>query len=279
MQKFNYHSHTYRCGHADQDYKDEDYIRDYIKMKFEKITFKDHCPEKEKIDKRENIRMDFEQKDEYLESIKQLKKKYSGIIEIESGYEVEFLPGEEKNLIELKKDVDKIILGQHFIYDKEKKLKVFGKKEFLDDEIIMYGKYIEKAIELGIPNIIAHPDIYMLNREHFGEVESKVANLICKNAQRKNIPLEINLNNVFINTYYKNKKLNYDSKKIQRERMKQVFYPCKDFWNIVSKYNIKVLYGIDAHHRGQIQLFNKLVELANEKIGLEIIRKLNFLEK
>ena len=76
MQKFNYHSHTYRCGHADQDYKDEDYIRDYIKMKFEKITFTDHCPEKEKIDKRENIRMDFEQKDEYLESIKQLKKKY-----------------------------------------------------------------------------------------------------------------------------------------------------------------------------------------------------------
>lgn len=26
MQKFNYHSHTYRCGHADLDMKDEEYV-------------------------------------------------------------------------------------------------------------------------------------------------------------------------------------------------------------------------------------------------------------
>ena len=28
MQKFNYHSHTYRCGHADLDMKDEEYIQE-----------------------------------------------------------------------------------------------------------------------------------------------------------------------------------------------------------------------------------------------------------
>ena len=32
MQNFNYHSHTYRCGHADLDMKDEDYIKEYIKF-------------------------------------------------------------------------------------------------------------------------------------------------------------------------------------------------------------------------------------------------------
>ena len=31
MQKFNYHSHTYRCGHADLDMKDEEYIQEYLK--------------------------------------------------------------------------------------------------------------------------------------------------------------------------------------------------------------------------------------------------------
>ena len=30
MQNFNYHSHTYRCVHADLDYTDEEYILDYI---------------------------------------------------------------------------------------------------------------------------------------------------------------------------------------------------------------------------------------------------------
>ena len=51
MQKFNYHSHTYRCMHSDADMLDEDYIKDYIKMGFEEVAFTDHCPEKNIIDK------------------------------------------------------------------------------------------------------------------------------------------------------------------------------------------------------------------------------------
>lgn len=46
MQNFNYHSHTYRCGHADLDMRDEDYIKEYIKMGFKKMAFTDHCPQK-----------------------------------------------------------------------------------------------------------------------------------------------------------------------------------------------------------------------------------------
>ena len=29
MQDFNYHSHTYRCKHADLDFQDEEYIKEY----------------------------------------------------------------------------------------------------------------------------------------------------------------------------------------------------------------------------------------------------------
>ena len=46
------------------------------------------------------MRMDYSQKDEYLESIRKLKEKYSNQIEILSGFEVEYLPGEEENLKE-----------------------------------------------------------------------------------------------------------------------------------------------------------------------------------
>ena len=38
MQEFNYHSHTYRCGHADLDMTDEEYVEAYIKMGFRKYT-------------------------------------------------------------------------------------------------------------------------------------------------------------------------------------------------------------------------------------------------
>ena len=59
MQKFNYHTHTRRCGHADNNMSDEDFVKEFIKKGFTKIAFTDHCPEKEEIDHRTNMRMKY----------------------------------------------------------------------------------------------------------------------------------------------------------------------------------------------------------------------------
>ena len=66
------------------------------------------------------MRMKYNEKNEYLDSIKNLKKKYKDKIEIETGFEIEYLPGQEENLYELKNETDKLILGQHFIYGGKK---------------------------------------------------------------------------------------------------------------------------------------------------------------
>ncbi len=76
-------------------------------------------------------------------------------------------------------------------------------------------------------------------------------------------------------TYFENRVLNNEK---QKEKLQKVFYPCEEFWNIATKYNIKDLYGIDTHHKGQIMLWNELVELANEIIGEETIKQLRFIE-
>ena len=280
MQKFNYHSHTYRCGHADLDMKDEEYVLEYIKMGFKKVAFTDHCPQKNKIDKRPNMRMDYNQKEGYVSSINKLKEKYANQIEIESGYEIEYLPGEEENLKELKREVDKIILGQHFVYDDDKKLKIFGKEnDITNEELIRYAEYLDKAMELGIPDIIVHPDVYMLNRNEFGVAEAKVAEMICKSAEKYNIPLEINMAKVFNYSYYENK--DFDNLPIdkQKEMLSKVLYPCRGFWEIATKYDIKVLYGIDVHHRGQISKANDLIKLTEQVIGKDIINKLEFIKE
>lgn len=278
MQTFNYHTHTYRCGHADLNLKDEEYVKEFIKMGFKKIAFTDHCPEKNENDKRPNIRMEYTQRKEYLDSINKLKEKYADKIEIESGYEVEYLPGEEENLMELKQETDKLILGQHFIYDDNKELKIFGATVFSDEDLIQYAKYIEKAMELGIPDIIAHPDIYMLSRESFGKVEEKATNMICSAAEKYQIPLEINLCKIFNRIYFEGKKLTIPTNKERKEKIATVKYPCQGFWKVAANYNIKVLYGIDAHFKEQIQVSNELIQLANEIIGEETINKLNFIE-
>lgn len=279
MQNFNYHSHTYRCGHADFNMEDEDYIKEYIEMGFKKMAFTDHCPQKNEIDKRPGIRMRYEERGEYLKSIKNLKEKYGNEIEIYSGYEIEYLPGEEESLLELKQETDKLILGQHFVYDDNKNLKIFGVDKFSEDDLIRYADYIDKAMQLNIPNIIAHPDIYMLSRDNFGEVEEKVANMICKSAEKYNISLEINLCKIFNKVFFEGKKLNNPSIEEQRNKLINVKYPCKEFWNIAKNYNIKVLYGIDAHFEGQILCWNELVQLANEIIGEDTIKELSFIEE
>lgn len=279
MQNFNYHSHTYRCMHSDEDMSDEEYIRDYINMGFKEVAITDHCPEKNIIDKRPRVRMLYNQRIEYLQSIQNLKKKYKDKIKIKSGYEVEFLPGEEKNIQELKAETDILILGQHFVYGNDKELKILGKCDFSDEELLRYAEYIEKAVELGIPDIIAHPDIYLSKKRNFGNIEKEVATKICQVAEKYQIPLEINLNNIFQRTYNENRILNNFPLDEQRKKLINVNYPRSEFWKLASNYNVKVLYGLDAHYRGQIQKWKELIILANEIIGKETISKLNFIEK
>lgn len=278
IQNFNYHGHTYRCGHADLGMHDEDYIKEYINLGIKKIAFTDHAPQKNKIDKRTDMRMDYSQKDEYKKSIEKLKEEYKEKIQIEVGYEIEYLPGEEENIQELKQETDKLIIGQHFIYDDNKNLKIFGEDDFEDKELIRYGKYIEKAMELKIPNIIAHPDIYMYRRKEFGKVEQEVAEIIGKSAEKYQIPLEINLCRIFRNLFAPHKTVINIPEKERQEKLKEITYPCRGFWETVSKYNIKVLYGIDAHYKGQILLFPELIKYANQVIGEETIKKLNFIK-
>lgn len=285
MQNFNLHQHTYRCKHADFGMTDEEYIQEYLENgNFKKIAFTDHCPEKEVIDKREHMRMSYDERLEYLEELKILKEKYKDKIEILSGYEIEFLPGQEENLKELKRETDFLVLGQHFIYDENgKDLKIIYNHIDIYDKRDMeeYASYIEKALELELPNIVAHPDLFMKAKDKFDDDCIMATRRICEAAEKYDVPLEINLNNIFGSIF-----LNKEDKTVkkvtieeQEKLIPKVSYPCKEFWKIASEYNIRVVYGIDTHFRNQISLYDNLVELANKIIGEDIINKLNFIEE
>ena len=106
MQKFNYHTHTRRCGHADNNMTDEDFVKLFIKKGFTKIAFTDHCPQKERIDFRKNMRMEYKEKDDYLNSIKN-ENNYEEIKQalIPQDYNLIVTPKEIDDLIENMKDI------------------------------------------------------------------------------------------------------------------------------------------------------------------------------
>jgi len=117
-------------------------------------------------------------------------------------------------------------------------------------------------MENKIPDIIAHPDLYTINRKEFGDIEKTVAHIICSIAEENSIPIEINLSEPIL---YLVGKIN------------KITSPHKEFWKIATEYKkLKVVYGIDAHYQNQIELYENALELVKEHIGHEIIDELNF---
>ncbi|MBQ3865634.1 MAG: hypothetical protein II776_01940, partial [Clostridia bacterium] len=236
--------------------------------------------EKTRTDLRTNIRMDYSEKDDYLASVAALKKKYAGKIRILSGFECEYCPGREEELFELKRESDLFLLGQHYVLRPGEEPCCFRKGQGREDDVLRYAEYVEKAMALGLPDIFAHPDVYLNNRPwDFTETDALVAHRICRAAAEYDVPVEINLHNIFIYTYRRDKTLNDDPFDEQITRLGDVSYPRRPFWEIAARYPLRVVYGMDVHRRHEIPRRAELMKLAGIIIGDEIMAKLNFVDR
>ena len=113
----NYHTHTFRCGHA-LDNPDEDYILKAISLGYKNLGFSDHAPFKGVH--HPSMRMDFDEDfPDYISSITNLKGKYKDKINIYIGLEIEYIEDRDEYYKELLNvyHLDYLILGQHCIYE------------------------------------------------------------------------------------------------------------------------------------------------------------------
>ena len=236
-QRFNIHTHTARCGHADGT--DVQYVNSAIEAGFQILGFSEHIPFEEIRIK--GARMFMEQKDEYLLSIRKLQQQFKGKIEIKVGFEVEYLEDHLDYLKQVKEECDYLILGQHLKY-------VHSQNEFYDydcycsdEDLFIYVEQIEAALQHDLVTYVAHPDYFMLGRRQFSEVCREAAHRIARISLDYDVPLEINLNGF----RYGKKCYQFDNKDNKYEE--RYAYPFREFWEIVSTYGCQVLYGYDAH--------------------------------
>ena len=115
--KHNYHSHTYRCGHAAK-VPDKDYIEKAIKDDFTQYGISDHIPVHPIFYGDSIMRMHDNDVDDYLESIAKLKRIYSSDIKVYSAFEAEYDEIIEAYLCQLRNRCDYMLLGQHYILNK-----------------------------------------------------------------------------------------------------------------------------------------------------------------
>ena len=108
---YNYHTHTYRCGHASGN--EEDYVLAAIKLGIKRLGFSDHVILPKGYEQ-PGVRGSYDVFDDYVKTIKGLKEKYKDQIDILIGFETEYIPScldYYKKI--LSEDIDYLILGQH----------------------------------------------------------------------------------------------------------------------------------------------------------------------
>lgn len=220
----NYHTHTFRCGHAQGS--ERDYAEAALEAGLGILGFSDHTPYfyPDGGTGSRRVRMRPDELPGYAASVRALAEEYRGRLEILLGLEVEYYPFFFSRLLELLREggVEYVILGQHFLGNE------IGEPycgRALGDEQ-MLRRYVEQSIEAlqtGLFSCFAHPDLLRFEGD-WAVYETQMRRL-CRAARQTDTPLEINLLGI-------------------REGR---HYPVERFWRLAAEEGNEVILGFDAH--------------------------------
>jgi len=254
FQSFNYHTHTNRCGHAGISSESE-YVATAKANGITQLGFSDHVPAPELEYQDDNQRMHVSEVDGYVASIRRLQQQNPDM-KINVGFEAEFDPMKEQFLGEIREKVDYLILGQHYVSNGLSREQQKNNPYYP----LQYANMVCKAMESGLFDIVAHPDIFMKFRDSLDSEEAKhlfdtnaqlASQAICDKAKEIGIPIELNFAGI-------------DKNKVMSDG--EYSYPHSMFWKIASETGVQVLYGVDAHTPKQFETM-----MGNKKVADKII--------
>lgn len=241
--KSNYHTHTFLCKHALGD--SEDYVKKAISLGYHTIAITDHGPFPKFLQKKLNSRrMSIEQYDEiYLDMLNRSVEKHKDEILVLKGIEIEYLPELNVFYDRFLKDLDFLILGQHYIKVGNTHKSIYS--PLTKEDIYLYGQTVVDGIKSKMFKIVAHPEIYCWNITEWDQTCEDVANMIIDAAVENDVILEINANGVR-NSFYQRKEFYQDG-------MINFPYPRREFWEIAKAKNALMMINDDAHSPNRLQ--------------------------
>ncbi len=255
MIRTNFHTHTTRCKHASG--ADEAYIQHTIDNQFSILGFSDHGPYE---DNRFGYRMNYAELEEYISTMKSLKKKYADQIQLRVGLEIEYNKHDDayfKTLL-IEKGIEYLALGQHiYLNSKDEWVNTYFHER--TEQHIEYATSLVEGMKSGYYSFVCHPDLFFINDLPYDENTEKACDIIIEAAQELDMVLEYNANG-----YRREFKSFVDGDRYP--------YPHLKFWEKVSKTNIRVLINADAHSPSQVydEAIQKSVE-ATKALGLNVV--------
>ena len=152
--EYNYHTHNYLCGHADGTVSD--YVKVAVGNGLKSLGVSDHfaqpalpnCPY-----------MNFDKlKKEYLPQFDTAEALFGERINIYSGLEVEYFSGYDDAYEALLREVDYLVLGEHY-YFHDGNLFFCFRDEADKSRANSYFAQLAEGVKSGYFSILAHPDL------------------------------------------------------------------------------------------------------------------------
>ncbi len=225
-----FHTHTYRCQHADGDIND--YLKEADKQNGEVVGFTDHTPYPD--GRWSETRMKWSDLDDYLGKIEKGRTDFPKL-KIYKGFECEWHK-DFRNIFEdellFQRKIDYLVGAEHWV-------PWHGSWISMNDvrtaaHLKAYSDNLTDAISSGLFAFIAHPDIFSKGYNKWDKNTEACAIDILTAAEEFQIPLEIN------GYGFRKKKINNGNEWINP-------YPRTEFWQIASSFKIKVICNSDAH--------------------------------
>ena len=237
----NWHTHTYRCKHAQGDAAD--YCAAAVSAGISVIGFSDHSPMKD--GRWCGVRMDYAQMPDYIRAIDEAAAAFPSL-RIFKGLECEWVPafGTEYYADELRRrfGLDYIALAAHsFTIESgsEKWIDSFhGDKSVSIDETAWlrgYSRYVIEGIRTGLFNFVAHPDLLGCFCSKWTKESERATRAIARAAKDAGIPLEINASG-FVHRWV-----------ADENGGERAPYPWLPFWEVVADEGADAIINSDAH--------------------------------
>lgn len=245
---YNFHTHTYRCNHAEG--AEREYIEAAIAVGIKEMGFSDHAPW---IDptlgtEREYV-VRYAEVENYISTVRALREEYRDRITIHLGFEAEHLivdPDEMRSF-----GAEYLILGQHFVRGTDGRYAHVSLPKYAH-LIATYVDSVVAGIRSGYYTYVAHPDVFN-PAEVDPLVYQKEMMRICEASAETGVPLELNFLGIRQGRYY----------------------PTEAFWRMVGETKAPVTFGLDAHlppHAADTESLPRALSLV-EKYGLNYIGK------
>lgn len=227
----NYHSHTYLCRHATD--KPIDYVKVALQHGFNYYGVSDHAP-MPNLSLLGSSRMLENEYSIYLNDLKEAADFAQGKLTFYKGLEVEYFDFYHDRYEMFLKDLDYLILGQHYIILPDGRYLSTYRLTSLE-HIIIYRDTLIKALDSGYFNLLCHIGLCFYNIANPTDEMIEALRPVIKRAKALDIPIEINANG-FRKALKKGAFIRENAP-----------YPRADVFKMVKEENANVIIQSDSH--------------------------------